>query len=101
MKNNVFSRHTSKQGIYQIDEIVNGKRSWISATNAIWFIPEINDWAIGYLENIGATLCGIHSTGDQEDKSPSDIPNDRWKYLIDSEWKDAPSGDIIINCATI
>ena len=81
MKNNVLSRHSSKQGIYQIDEIVNGKRSWISATNAIWFIPEINDWGIGSLENIGATLCGIHSIGEQGDKNPSDIPNEEWKYL--------------------
>ena len=53
LQNEVLSKHGLLDGSYQLDQIVNGRSSWISFSSAIWFIPEYNEWAIGSLEKIG------------------------------------------------
>ena len=37
------------QGTYQLSEQINGKPSWKSSTNAIWWYPEGKGWLIGYI----------------------------------------------------
>ena len=80
-------------------DIVNGKRSWISATQAIWFYPEFEDWAIGPLDNIGTNIQGITTGGNYQDLF--DVANDDWKYGDHDGWTDVNSGDIAINCAKV
>ena len=47
LKNGALAQ-SSRQGIYQRAEKVNGKTSWISSSNsALWYNPPPNDWMIG------------------------------------------------------
>ena len=86
--NDVLASKGSLQGIYGVYQTTNGRTSWKSGSNAIWFAPDGNDWFIGDLEDIGTETRQIKSNGDQGDRSPSDVPNDEWN-------KD---GDIIVQC---
>jgi len=47
------------QGAYQIDQVVNEKSSWKTASLAIWFDTAYQDWCIGYLTKTGTSECGI------------------------------------------
>ena len=35
------------EGTYQLSTEVNGKESWTTSSNAIWYQPEYKDWLIG------------------------------------------------------
>ena len=96
LKNDVLSIQDSRVGLYKKGGIVNGKRSWTTDSQAIWFVPQFSDWAIGSLEKIGTKFRGITSS-DDKDQSLFDVPNDRWQYW-DSEFKDIKDGDITIKC---
>ena len=74
LKNEVLSKYGSLQGKYQINQIVNGKRSWKTATHAIWFVPEYNEWAIGLLDLIGTDNC-IISSGQNQQWGLFDVPS--------------------------
>merc|ERR1712012_387401 len=97
LKNDVLSKQGNSQGNYEKHQIVNGRRSWKTATKAIWFIPEYNTWAIGNLESIGTKYRGIRSKADFGDKI--DDPSNGWDYYSGTEWHTIPSSDIIINCS--
>ena len=97
LKNDVLSKQGRYQGTYQINKIVNGRLSWKSAFNAIWYLPASYCWAFGSLDKIGGNLCGIISWSGEGVKTPDQVPNEKWIYL-DDEWKSVPSGDVVINC---
>ena len=88
LKNDVLASKGSLQGIYGVYQTSNGRTSWKSASKAIWYIPDYDDWSIGELEDIGTKTREIRSNGDQGDRSPSDVPNDEWNE----------DGDIIVQC---
>ena len=95
-----MSKQGSRQGSYQIDEIVNGKSSWKKGTHTIWFVPKYNDWAIGSFTKIETNIRGIISFDHQGDKSIIDVPNDKWNYrqwdyLV---WKSVQTGDVTLKC---
>ena len=98
LKNDVLRKHNDYQGTFEKYQIVNGRRSWKTATSAIWFIPEFNNWAIGDLENIGTKTRVIASKTDFGDRM--DDPSNKWDYWStkDEEWQTIQSGDIIIRC---
>ena len=96
LRNEVLCKQGDLQGKYQLGEIVNGKQSWKTATQAIWFYPEYEDWAIGSLDEIGTNLRGISSAA-EENKDLFDVANDDWMYW-DGDWKSINSGDIDIIC---
>ena len=96
LKNEVLSIHNDKQGTYEKYGIVNGRRSWKTATSAIWFIPEFNNWAIGDLKNISTKFRYIASKADFGDRM--DDPSNKWYYWKDKKWQTIQSGDIIIRC---
>ena len=98
LKNDVLSKQGSRQGIYEFNGIVNGRNSWKTSDQAIWYYPDFKDWAIGSLNDIGTGFRGITSVGNQ-DIELFKIPNNKWKYW-DGEWKEIKSGDITINCVT-
>ena len=78
MKNDVLDFQESRQGIYTAYHTINGKTSWKSDVNAIWYVQAFNDWAIGNIEDIGTTIREITSHGDHGDKGPFEVPNDKW-----------------------
>ena len=88
LKNDVLASKGSLQGIYGVYQTSNGRPSWKSGSNAIWYYPRQKDWSIGELEDIGTKTSKIRAFGDFRDKSPSDVPNNEWN-------KD---GDIIVQC---
>ena len=88
LKNEVLASKGSLQGIYAVHQETNGRTSWKSASKAIWYIPDYDDWAIGELEDIGTKTREINSDGYQGDRSPSDVPNNEW----------SKDGDIIVQC---
>ena len=96
LKDDILSKQGSRQGVYEFNEIVNGRNSWKTSSQAIWYIPEFKDWAIGPLSGIGTKLRGITSVADLDTKV-FNVPNNKW-YYWDSEWKVIKSGDITINC---
>ena len=97
LKNDVLSKQGHYQGTYQINKIVNGRLSWNSASKAIWYCPADNSWCIGPLNLIGSNRCVITSWDGEGDKTPYQVPNEKWEYS-DNGWKNVPSGDVVINC---
>ena len=91
--------HRRREGIYEISNFVNGKPSWISDSQAIWYVPKFKDWAIGYKSKIGTTRRGISSFGNQGNMDPDIVPNDQWKYFKKNHWSKPHSNDINIRCS--
>ena len=96
LKNDVLASKGSLQGIYGVYQTTNGRTSWKSASKAIWYIPDYDDWAIGDLEDIGTKTREIKSNGDQSNRSPSEVPNNKWHYYKNG-WKNV-DGEIIVKC---
>ena len=59
--------------------------------------PRYTDWAIGSLEYIGTTFRGLSTWGDFSDKSPFDVPRNKWRYYSNG-FKPVPKRDLVINC---
>ena len=80
------------QSIFAVHQTINGRTSWKSASKAIWYIHQDNDyeeypfphgyWAIGDLKNIGNEIYDIKSDVSREDESPWQISND-YDYYSD------------------
>ena len=106
MKNDALAQ-SSKQGIYQRAEKVNGKASWISSNNisAIWYDTDAygsisDDWIIGSLGELGSNYGYIASTGNQGMSScPYNVSMDAWKYA-NPGWIIADANDVSIECLT-
>ena len=97
LKNDVLSKQNLGQGTYEGYQVINGRRSWKKASQAIWFVPQFNYWAIGNFDDIGTTKCGIAS---KRDYNKIDDPSNEWEYWNneDVKWTAIPIGDIIMNC---
>ena len=63
----------------------------------IWYKNASSDWAIGPLEDIGDDIQNMISNLDNEKQILSKVPNNKWKYYIDGEFKEAEIGDISIS----
>ena len=87
LMNNALASQESRQGIYEVSGIINGKPSWSSASQAIWYLPQFNVWAIGSKSWIGQNWVALHTIGDQGGVVPSNVPSDKWKYWSGSSWK--------------
>ena len=102
MKNDALAQ-SSKQGIYQRAEKVNGKTSWISSSNnnALWYNAAPEDWIIGSLDDLGANLGYISSNGNQGISScPYNVPTDAWMYAANGAFIIADATDVSIECLT-
>ena len=87
-----------REGTYEISNLVNGKPSWVSNTQAIWFVPKHKDWAIGYKSKIGSSIRGISSLGNHRTVDPDNIPGNWWQYYSGNRWSLSNAKDIIIQC---
>ena len=47
LTNGALIAQSSRQGIYEKSELVNGKTSWTSDTQAIWYASVPKVWCIG------------------------------------------------------
>ena len=97
LKNNVLALHKLKQGTYDLSSLINGKLSWTSESQAIWFIPQWNQWAIGSIDSLGTNTSGIRST--QYSNDPQNVVS--WDYSeAESGWWSADN-DILVECISI
>ena len=54
LNNDVLQTQSSRQGIYEkSSDLVNGKTSWTSDSQAIWYVSDLDFWCIGALDAIG------------------------------------------------
>ena len=83
--------------MYEKSRTVNGKPSWKSDINAIWFSTKTNDWIIGSLENIGTSRGGISSDDNVVHFCPQQVPKDEWTYFKNG-WQEAGEGDVTFEC---
>ena len=76
--------------------MVNGKVSWTSSKNGIWFALEY--WIIGDLDYIGLDWAGIYSNFGNH--CPFDLSSEHWRYYNDAvnEWIDAAPNNINVEC---
>ena len=97
LKNNALALHELKPGTYDLSSPINGKPSWTSESQAIWFILQWNQWAIGPIDSLGTTSRGIRSS--QYSKDPQNVVS--WDYNdIESGWWSAEN-DILVECISI
>ena len=99
MKNKTLEAQSRIQDTYQLSGLVNGKASWISKHQAIWYIPEMKDWIFGDLEDLGNNIPRIKSTGDQGSENfPYEIASDQFWYHDYDGWQKSVAKDISVDC---
>ena len=102
LRNGALQAQSSRQGVYERSGLVNGKTSWISDSQAIWYVSELNFWCIGTLDVIGTAFCGISSTiGINEDFSNCfyDVEKQHWEYhAYEGGWINAGPLDVNVTC---
>ena len=90
----------SRKGTYETSETINGKPSWISNDQAIWWVPEFSEWGIGHLDFIGSNTRAL--TGVPSDKNYFGWPYDQkytWKYWKSGSGFTTPgANDIKVQC---
>ena len=100
LKGYALIQQARRKGIYKQYKECNGKMSWRSETDAIWFVPKSNSWGIGPIEKIGTTDWGIAAIENTGGDSPLDIPNDQWALHNGHHgWTIPKSGSIVIKRA--
>ena len=89
----------SRQGRYQLSGTINGKPSWESSTQAIWYIPQFQDWGIGSKYDKGGLYRGLATGtgGYQGEFYPNELPFNMWYYWTGSYWS-SQFNDIVIEC---
>ena len=96
LKNEVSVHKKEFAGDYQISETVNGKPSWKSGENAIWYLSVLNIWMIGYRNKLGENDGEFFAQNNYGGLTDS---RNVWKYTIDdSTWiTPSDSNDVIIS----
>ena len=96
LKNKVSLHKIEFAGDYQISETVNGRPSWKSGENAIWYEPVGNSWLIGYWKKLGEDAGEFFARNNYGGLTDN---RNNWKYTIDgSPWiTPFDSNDVIIS----
>ena len=93
----VSDTHGEKRGIYQISTAVNGHPSWITRSQAIWYIPQLKKWGIGPLESFGSVMFGIWNKHESVSELPYEIKD--WEYLSSLYgWQPETVNEISVTC---
>ena len=80
-----------------MSDVVNGRPSWISATNAIWSNPDNpTNWVIGKLEAIGTNFGYIHANG--MFFGPKKTDDWTFRYRIELTLNKMDKNDVIVEC---
>ena len=96
LENDALESHGERVGLYEKSSQVNGRPSWSSTSQAIWFVDSLNRWAIGDLEDIGTITAGI-ANKKEVSQCPFDLPSEDWMYT-NNGWKAANANEINIVC---
>ena len=96
LENNAQSAHSSKEGIYYNSSMVNGKPSWTSTSQAIWYDQDNDNWLIGPFDDVGTSTGGMYS--DFTNECPFDIASEEWYYGYDGVWTSAGQNEIKLEC---
>ena len=83
LKNDALEKQNGRQGLYQNSSCINGRKSWISSSSAIVYLPEYQEWYIGPLDGIGFGIASGHQ-GDLN--CPYNVTNDNWQYWDGRAW---------------
>ena len=96
LKNKVSLHKIEFAGDYQISETVNGRPSWKSGENAIWYEPVGNSWLIGYWKKLGEDAGEFFARNNYGGLTDN---RNVWKYTMDdSTWlSPSDSYDVIIS----
>ena len=95
LKNAAAMAQGSFSGTYIKSSMVNGKESWTSSSNGIWFALEY--WIISDLDYIGTDWTGIYSIFGN--RCPFDLSSEHWRYHhAVNGWIDAEPNDINVEC---
>ena len=89
--------------MYEKSKIVNGKQSWLSNDQVIWWISEYSAWVIGDLTSLGTDIKGITGVTDFKSKFglPSD-PKNSWKYWNGTSFVTiTDENDINVECVEV
>ena len=95
LDNNARAAQGNLEGIYYNSSIVNGKPSWTSTSQAIWYDQNYDNWKISSLDDIGSSKAGIKS--DNGFGCPFDLPSKMWNYF-DSVWTTMGTNEMNISC---
>ena len=99
LKNVANELQGPRKGAYKIADTINGKPSWILNDQAIWWVPEFSEWAIGNLDWLESVTRGL--TGVPSDKNDFGWPYDQkytWKYWTGSGFTTPGANDIKVQC---
>ena len=94
LKENAYMAQWIRKGIYHKSSTINGRETWTSEFNAIWYVPEY--WMIGPLNNIGTNIGGIYSI--YANTCPFYIQSEKWLYSDINVWTSAVTNEISISC---
>ena len=94
--NDALLAQGSRKGPYHNSSEVNGKASWISNSQAIWYDQTYNDWKVGPLDAIGTSTAGIRS--DSVLGCPFNMASEKWDYWYNSAWTSAGPDEIKFEC---
>ena len=92
------SYQSAKAGDYLESATVNGHPSWINANNAIWFVDDFDDWAVGDIKERGGIFRGFSAKNQGGSVCPFDIDSTTWKFW-NRGWTSAGAGEISITCS--
>ena len=96
--NEALTYQWDKQGTYELSAEINGKASWKSATQAIWFNSTFKNWMIGALSKNEDDFRGITSIDNLEYDCPQQVGNLHWKYHYGNDTLKSCSKDVTIQC---
>ena len=99
LKNDANEWQGVRKGTYKISETINGKPSWISNDQAIWWVPEDGVWLIGSLDVIGSRFGGL--VGVPSDKNDLGMPyyqKYNWQYGNGNFFTTPGANDIKVQC---
>ena len=105
-ENDVKDKQGLYEGVYTIQGFSNERQYWVDAEgeNAIWYIPDWKDWAIGSADKIGTKYRHMRTTNDLQALCPY---NDgyvlSWDYRDSNSYDDntwITTNDVYINCTT-
>ena len=103
-ENDVKDKQGKYEGVYTFQGIIDERNYWVDAAgeNAIWYISDFKDWAIGSADKFGTTDRFIRTSNDLEAVCPNNEG-----YILAWEYRDGntlsdpfiPTEDIHIKCA--
>ena len=86
-------------GTYKLSTKVNGKESWTTSSNAIWYIPDVKGWGIGPLAYKGTKSRSIRSKFVYDLEQPYDV--EYWDTHRSGSWvTDLSATDVTVKCET-